>query len=177
MTYSHFQHRHNFAAWCAARAVQRGFAKTPILKAALEKSGVVEFIKGNTGEVLSQTDFDILHGQWCDTILKSWEEAKVKGSSYGRAAKLIAVYIKSMIVVQTDGNSLSNIAHPPFDRILLQNISKDKTIHHPNKSDWRETNWTSLDKRAYDKLIADFRQVFEGEPFWAIEKYWVVQDD
>lgn len=177
MTYSHFQHRHNFAAWCAARAVQRGFAKTPILKEALEKSGVVEFIKEKTGEELSQENFDKLHEQWCDVILKNWEMASVKGASYGRAAKLVAVYIKSMIVVQTDGNKLSNIAHPPIDRILLQNISKDKTIRHPKKCDWKQINWTSLDKRAYIKLVSDFRQVFEGKPFWAIEKYWIIQDD
>jgi len=177
MTYSHFQHRHNFAAWCAARAVQRGFAKTQILKEALEKSGVVEFIKEKAGEDLLQGDFNKLHEHWCDVILKNWEETNVKGASYWRAAKLVAVYIKSMIVVQNDGNSLSNVVHSPIDRILLQNISKDKTIRHPNKTDWKEISWTRLDKAAYNKLVSDFRQVFEGKPFWAIEKYWIVQDD
>ena len=49
MAYSHFEHRHKFAAWCAARAVQRKFAKTIVLKAALERCGVVEFIKRNLG--------------------------------------------------------------------------------------------------------------------------------
>ena len=59
MNYSHFQHRHNFAVWCAARAVQRKFAKTPFLKEALEKSGVVEFIRQNEDKTISQEDFEI----------------------------------------------------------------------------------------------------------------------
>jgi len=177
MTYSHFQHRHNFAAWCAARAVQRGFTKTPILKDALEKSGVVDFIKEYAGEEVSHEDYDKLHESWCNAILKIWEKAEVKGASYGRAAKLLAIYLKSMIVVQFAGSSLSNVAHPPIDRIILQNISKDKTIHHPNKSKWKEISWTHLDKAAYSNLISDFKNIFKGKPFWSIERYWTVQDD
>ncbi len=118
-----------------------------------------------------------MHEQWCDVILTTWEKARVDGASYGRAAKLVAVYIKSMIVVQNDGNSFSSVAHPPIDRILLQNISKDKTICHRNKSNWKEIKWTQLNKTEYIKLVSDFRQVFEGKPFWTIEKYWIVEDD
>jgi len=94
MNYSHFQHRHNFAAWCAARAVQRKFAKTPILKEALEKSGVVEFINQNEENPISQAEFDKLHADWCGAIIECWKNKNVDGASYGRAAKLIAVYIR-----------------------------------------------------------------------------------
>jgi hypothetical protein len=176
MTYSHFQHRHNFAVWCAARAVQRKFAKTPILKKALEKCGVSAFVQENGGKGIPQAKFDELHEQWCKAILKTWEQEDVKGASYGRAAKLVAVYLKSMIVVQNDGNRLSDVAHPPIDRILLQNISKDKAITHPHKSGWKAIAWTALDKAAYTYLIADFKQVMGGKPLWAIEKYWIVQE-
>ncbi|MFH0957458.1 MAG: hypothetical protein V1897_02025 [Pseudomonadota bacterium] len=127
MTYSHFQHRHNFAVWCAARAVQRGFVKSPVLKDALEKSGVVEFIKNNEGRSLSQDNFDKRHETWCESILQTWEKDKIKGASYGRAAKLLAVYIKSMIVVQNDQNKLSDVAHPPIDRIILRISPKMRT--------------------------------------------------
>jgi hypothetical protein len=61
MNYSHFQHRHNFSVWCAARAVQRKFTKTPVLKEALEKSGVAEFIRQNEDKAIFQEDFDKLH--------------------------------------------------------------------------------------------------------------------
>jgi hypothetical protein len=165
MTYSHFQHRHNFAVWCAARAVQRKFTKSPFLKDALEKSGVVEFIKNNEGRSITQEDFDKQHESWCESIIQTWAKDKIKGASYGRAAKLIAVYIKSMIMVQNDRSKLSDVAHPPIDRIIVQNISKDKNINHPNGTSWKKMNWTELNKSEYKKLIDEFQQVFDGKPF------------
>jgi hypothetical protein len=176
MTYTHFQHRHKFAVWCAARAVQRKFAKTPYLKAALEKSGVVEFIKDNKGENISQQDFDRFHEGWCEAIIQSWQKNKIKGVSYGRAAKLLAVYIKSMVVVQNNQSKLSDVAHPPIDRMILHNMSKDRRIQHPNRTDWKKINWTQLNKPEYKNLINDFRQVFGGQPLWVIEKYWPITD-
>jgi len=177
MTYSHFQHRHNFAVWCAARAVQRKFAKTPFLKEALEKSGVVEFIRQHENGIISQEDFDKLHAEWCDSIIKTWECMDVKGSSYGRAAKLLAVYIKSMIVIINGDRKLAEVAHPPIDRIILQNISKDKGIKHPHRPYWKKVNWTELNKEQYLNLIRDFRSVFNDKPFWYLEQYWTVIDE
>lgn len=177
MTYSHFEHRHNFAVWCGARAVQRNFTKTPILKCALEKCGVVEFVKENENKNISQSIFDKHHEIWCESVIETWEKDKIKGASYGRAAKLIAVYIKSMIVVQNVQSKLSNVAHPPIDRIILQNISKDTSINHPNRPYWKARNWTKLDKAQYMNLICDFRKVFDGQPFWQLEKYWTITND
>jgi hypothetical protein len=177
MKYSHFRHRHNFAVWCAARAVQRGFAKTPVLKEALERSGIVCFIKQYEDETISQEKFDQLHAEWCDSILQTWQEKNVKGISYGRAAKLIAVYIKSMVVVNNGESNLSRVAHPPIDRMILQNISKDKLIIHPNRPNWRAINWTELDKTQYLILICDFRNVLQEKPFWHLEQYWTITNE
>ncbi len=177
MTYSHFQHRHNFAVWCGARGVQRGFAKSRILKEAIEMSGVVEFIRNNGAKGLSQHEFDEHHENWCKAIMGFWEKNKVGGASYGRAAKLLAVYLKSMIVVHDNPIGLADVAHPPIDRMILQNIWKDKNINHPHKRYWKYINWTQLDGPSYKQLIADFRQVYEGKPFWFIEKYWVLTDN
>ena len=70
MTYSHFIHRHKFAVWCAARAVQRKFAKTIFLRDALEKCGIVEFMEHYNGCDISPETFDKLHENWCEAILK-----------------------------------------------------------------------------------------------------------
>ena len=177
MNYSHFQHRHNFAVWCAARAVQRKFAKTPVLKEALENSGVAEFVSQNEDKTISQKDFDKLHADWCDSILQTWKNKNVNGSSYGRAAKLIAVYIKSMTIVRNGQSSLSEAAHPPIDRMILHNISKDKAITHPNRLKWKAVNWTELEKIEYLNLINDFRKVFHGKPFWHLEQYWPITNE
>jgi hypothetical protein len=177
MTYSHFLHKHNFAVWCAARAVQRGFAKSPILKETIETSGVVEFVEHNAAKGLSPQEFDQHHENWCQTIMAFWEKNEVLGASYGRAAKLLAIYLKSMMVVQDSRSGLADVVHPPIDRIILKNISKDKDIQHPHKQYWKYINWTQLNGPSYKQLIADFRQVLEGEPFWVIEKYWVLTDE
>ncbi|HLG29419.1 MAG TPA: hypothetical protein VI387_04350, partial [Candidatus Brocadiales bacterium] len=87
------------------------------------------------------------------------------------------VYLKSMIVVQNDMNSLSYVVHPPIDRRLIQNISKDEGISHPNRANWKKINWTQLNRSEYKTLISDFRLVFNGKPFWIIEKYWSISDD
>jgi hypothetical protein len=177
MAYSHSQHKHNFAVWCAARAVQRGFAKSVVLKQALETSGVVEFIVKNGSKALSQQEFDDHHENWCKAILRFCEQNQIKGASYGRAAKLIAIYIKAMIVIQDTQNGLADVAHPPIDSIILQNISRDKAIDHPHKAYWKFIKWTQLDEVIYKQLIADFREVFVGKPFWLIEKYWALTDE
>lgn len=177
MTYSHFEHRHKFAVWCAARAVQRNFAKTPILKEALENSGVVEFIKENEEKDICQNDFDKHHESWCESIMQRWERNNIKGSSYGRAAKLLAVYIKAMIVVRNGQSTLATVAHPPIDRRILKNISQDTTVIHQNKHIWNEINWTQMNQLDYKNLIHDFQDLLDSKPLWQIEKYWSVTDD
>jgi hypothetical protein len=177
MTYTHFQHKHNFAVWCAARAVQRGFAKSPILKETIETSGVVDFVMHDAAMILSEQEFDQRHENWCQTIMEFWKKNGVVGASYGRAAKLLAIYLKSMIVVHDSRSGLANVVHPPIDRIILQNISKDKDIQHPHKQYWKYINWTQIDGPSYKQLIADFREVLSGEPFWVIEKYWILTDE
>jgi len=47
--------------------------------------------------------------------------------------KIIAVYIKTMAVVHNGDSNLSKVAHPLIDRLILQNISKDTTISHPDR--------------------------------------------
>jgi len=78
MPYSHFKHCHNFAVWCAARAVQRNFAKTPIFKEALEGSGVVEFIQDREGVVSADSNGSALS----DRGFKGREIGRMMGVGY-----------------------------------------------------------------------------------------------
>jgi len=82
-----------------------------------------------------------------------------------------------MIVVKNGQSNLSEVAYPPIDRVILQNISNDKTIKHPNRPFWKAIKWTKLDKTQYLKLIGDFRKVFHGKPFWLLEQYWFLTND
>lgn len=176
MTYTLFEHRHNFSVWCSARAVQRGFTDTETLRKALESCGVVEFVKNYDGSEISTEDFDRYHENWCNKVLETLNKDQ-KDATYGRVAKLVNVYIKSMIVNQNQQTPLSHIAHPPIDRILLKNIAKDEKINHTNKKNWGKIKWTYLNKEEYQKLINDFRQIVGNNPFWTIERYWTVTDE
>lgn len=105
-------------------------------------------------------------------------EKGIANVTYGRAAKLVAVYLKSMIVLGPDGpSSLASIAHPPIDRILLRNLASSD-VTSPHKSNWRTTTWTTLDEQSYYALISQLRGVLaKSEPFWKLEKYWTVTND
>ena len=43
----------------------------------LEKCGIVEFMEHYNGGGISPETFDKLHENWCEAILKSWEEDQV----------------------------------------------------------------------------------------------------
>jgi hypothetical protein len=130
LNYTHLQHRHRFAAWAAARAVQRGFAgsKGPALVNALEAIDAPAFISSELGAVLSSDMFDEFHRNACRKIIAKMRMNSID-ASYGRAAKLLAVYLKAMLTIASESNSeLSRFMHPPIDRLLLQKISKEKGL-------------------------------------------------
>lgn len=178
MAYNHFTHRHNFAVWAAARAAQRRFASASVtrLKAALEVCGVVEFLRRDDALQTNSATFDRLHRAWCERIRGHLTRDGVNLATHGRAAKLIAVYLKAMVVIGPDTESqLARVSHPPIDRILLKNLSRASEINSPHKKSWAKLSWTQLDAEAYDALIKQLRECLgENQPMWHLEKYWTV---
>jgi hypothetical protein len=168
MLYTPHQHKHNFSVWAAARASQRGFTKVTVLRAALEASGVEAFAKRprNLGK------FDALHREWCRTICVFLVSASVGNVTYGRAAKLVNVYLKSMIVLADVNSDAAATVHPPIDRILLKNIVVEQAIPQRLRDKCKKINWTQLDEEGYFELISVLREIIGDRPFWTIEKYW-----
>jgi hypothetical protein len=179
MPYDLFTHRHNFAVWAAARAAQRGFTSVQNLKEALEASGVQRFLPDP--EFLNTTcnRFEELHKSWCAAIVASLNARAIQNVTYGRAAKLLAIYLKSMVIV--GGAAYSPIArciHPPIDRRLLQALADDSRHEEQNRTVWRKTNWTRLNEEEYYKLIRQLRASLPPEiPFWMLEEYWTASDE
>ena len=175
-SYDHFAHRHNFAVWAAARAAQRGFTTVARLKAALEACGIVEFLRQPNAQHTGREEFDHLHREWCVEVVDHLTRQGISNPTYGRAAKLIAVYLKAMVVVgPLSDSSLAQVAHPPVDRILLRNLARTDDISSPHKREWARLNWTQLGEDAYCRLISQLRECLnDGEPMWHLEKYWTV---
>jgi len=145
MPYDLFIHRHNFAVWAAARAAQRGWqgANVQILREALEASGVQRFLPDPEFLNTSCNRFEELHKSWCVAIVATLNARAIQNVTYGRAAKLLAVYLKSMVII--GGAAYSSIArcvHPPIDRRLLQALAGDSRYEEQKRTVWRQTNWT-----------------------------------
>lgn len=120
--YDFKEHLHRYAVWTAARAVQRGFAKTETIKEAINSSHLQRFSQRNDIKTFEQ--FENEHTIVCSNILKSFKEKDIRGASYGRAAKIVNIYLKTAVILPTKGGSdFAKIIHPPIDRILLTNIN------------------------------------------------------
>ncbi|MFQ3857908.1 hypothetical protein ACLK29_18300 [Leptospira kirschneri] len=169
--YDEFEHRHQFAVWASARAAQRGFTSTAKIRDAIEKSNLKSIAMEAQSWKGGIAEFDKIHIEVCDKLKLSLEKC-----SYGRAAKMVAIYFKCMIVLMGDHESiLGKILHPPIDSILLRNLKKN------NRNNWKLIDaikgkaWTTLEQKEYFELIAALREFQHNEPcFWKLEKYWQV---
>jgi hypothetical protein len=164
--YSIEQHRHQFAVWAAARAVQRGFAgsTTDAIETALGSCGVREDIANG----MDVSDYDECHSKWCDSVMQSLN------SSYGQAAKVIAIYVKATLVIPHPESALACVAHPPIDSFVLKNLMNDARVSDGLRQFCAPLRWTQMDKDLYVQLIKLLRSEIcvNGTPFWHLERYF-----
>jgi hypothetical protein len=170
MRYTAHERIHNFSVWAAARATQRGFTSVPVLRAALEVSGVEVFAR----QPKNLHAFDSLHKERCRAICAYLESVGIGNVTYGRAAKLVNVYMKGMVVLPSMDSKAAGIVHPPIDRILLRSIAADTSVDEKHRAVCRRVNWTQLEEKEYFDLVGVLRAVNGGGPFWKLERYWSV---
>jgi len=98
---------------------------------------------------LGAVQFDALHRGWCSSICSTLTQRKIAGVTYGRAAKLVAVYLKATVIMGDGVNSsLEHHLHPPIDRILLQRMASSDRISSRHQRTWASINWTQLNESA-----------------------------
>lgn len=172
--YDLFEHRHRFSAWAAARAAQRGLTSVEIFCRALDASEIKSFVHDHVEDNISAEQFRKLHCNWCLKIVESLEGSGLQDVPFGRAAKLIGVYLKSMVIVGCYANTdLASVAHPPVDRLLLQELAGQSDVLGEHKKVFRKTAWTELSQESYYSLIDQLREyVSDGKPFWHLEQHW-----
>jgi len=178
MSYDLSEHRHRFAVWAAARAAQRGFTTVKNLRDALEATNIRSVLADPKTLQSLPADFDALHRRWCSDICACLSDRQVPQTTYGRAAKLVAVYLKATVIMGSGCDTpLGRSVHPPIDRILLQALASSNRITSPHKAAWRVISWTRLDVAAYEELVGQIRAVIPADaPFWMIEEYWEPSD-
>lgn len=180
MLYGIGQHRHRFAVWAAARAAQRRWAKAKVdtLRRALEASGVVESLDRINLSDIDEARFMALHRRWCRSVVDFLENAGLSNVTFGRAAKLIAIYLKVVVVLGPGSETpFARIAHPPIDGILLKKLAASD-VDSEHKREWATISWTQLSEEQYYELIEQLRQALgTQEPFWRLERFWTVTND
>jgi len=134
------------------------------------------YVETRADDDISADQFDKRHADWVQGIHRALSLPSQR--LYGRAAKLIAIYIKSMVVVGPHGGSqLANEAHPPIDRRLLSTIAKNKDVDTEVRKRFRVATWTKFTHADYLTTINDLRGLRSpGEPFWKIEADWTPRD-
>lgn len=165
-SYTITDHIYNYAVWIAARAVQRNFTSTKFIKSAIEYAGLKKIIDNN--ELSTPEQFDNFHRKTANEIIKYLRDKNIK-TTYGQASKIIAIYIKTAVIIRNSGSSeLARIAHPPIDSILLKKLNeKYKNLELNNY------RWTQLTETKYFEIINKLRTL-EFSYFWEIEKYWML---
>jgi hypothetical protein len=173
------EHRHRFAVWAAARAAQRGFTTIDELRGALEATDLRHATADPKALQLHAVDFETMHRRWCTTICATLVERGILGVSFGRAAKLVAVYLKATVLMgEAAASPVARHMHPPIDRTLLQNLASAPGIESPHKANWRKVSWTRLTEPSYYELIEQLRAILAaGMPFWMLEEYWSPTDE
>jgi hypothetical protein len=170
------EHSHRFAVWTAARAATRGMigGTTKNVEEAIETSGIRGLIDRPQEHsfILDFTTFQIAHNQYCDDIIKHFNNIKKipkNTCTYGRAAKIIAIYIKTR-TLNIANHLLLNFAFPPIDSILLENLAKNSN----ELNDLKKDKWTKLDHINYNKIIEVIDDWCKKEnlKMWEVEKYW-----
>jgi hypothetical protein len=164
MTYTFIDHLHNYSVWTAARAVQRGYTTTKNIKAAIDKTELSNLAKKMN--IKTPSEFDNFHRETSKILIEQLANLGIP-TSYGRAAKIIGVYLKTSIVIRANGESqLAKIIHPPIDNTLLTNLSKKY-----KKLGVSKIKWTQLSENEYFELIKKLRSI-HFDSFWELEKFW-----
>ena len=147
-------------------------------EATLEACRLREFLVTLNFNEIDSLRFDMLHRQWCRAVINFLEEGGVSNVTFGRAAKLIAVYLKTVAVLGPGfRTAFASIAHPPIDAILLRKLAASD-VNSAYKSKWAKIKWTKLNEVQYYELILELRQALAvDEPFWMLERYWTVTND
>lgn len=177
--YTFEEHIHRYAVWTAARASQRGFTSTTVIDGAIARARHLRDYLA--APKVDAEEFDMFHREAAKALMEELKcEAPVNKCTYGRAAKIIAIYLKTAVVLRLGPEAPESLViHPPIDRILLNNFASKLKKHYPDSkhlaADLRK-NWTELTQDEYWELVETIQKI--GAPLnWRLEEYWEISGE
>jgi hypothetical protein len=175
--YGALTHAHRFAVWTAARAVARNFTSTAEVSRAIDATTMPELVSVVSEWPATADEVDAYHRLWAGAMLKAFAANGVSGASYGRAAKVIAIYLKTTVVLGPQaGHPFAGLLHPPIDSVVLTGL-KGHPAYQEHRTLWN-VPWTKLEESDYFRLIDSLRSEGLDKPaFWHVERFWKPERD
>lgn len=177
--YDFNEHCHRYACWAAARAASVSrFSNTEIanfIRLIQLREGVDQLREAGTVSHALYRGWFLIKAGALEKLMRRGRqvepglEKKLRRVSFGVAAKVISVYVKTYAVLPGKGKSLlSKFAFPPIDSFLLTKLKMN------NVAGIGKTNWSAFGKDEYMPLIDLLRNYMGDKPFWMIERFWDV---
>ena len=197
-TYSIADHAHRFAVWAAGRAYSRSggdgggysvkYAQTMLEAAGMRDintptdlpsaEGIDAFVHERIEAVCAARPATYVHH-------KTGEHLKFR-CTYGRAQKLVNVYLKSKLVCggYHDDERVERL-HPPIDSVLLKGLSafSESVAGQVQYAEFQNnlldaqalgSSWVVFTQTTYEAYIKAFKSLQKDKPLWAIEEHWVL---
>jgi hypothetical protein len=96
----------------------------------------------------------------------------VQNATYGRAAKVISIYLKTSVILCNQAKcKKSQVIHPPLDSILLARIA-----HCLELPSIKTKRWTLFNENDYWDMVKTL-QARIGKFDWRVEFYWKPERD
>lgn len=174
------KHKHLYAKWCAAAAYGRGLVGggNSLAFKLIEASGLCQV----SGPEHIGQNVD----KWQLSFMKKIEvEAARLGVidfSFGRAQKLVNIYLKTVLVCGGHHQHPSvAFLHPPLDFELFKGVrsylSKNRAAMGEARSAFiaaqkRNPRWTKFSEADYVAHIDAIKLLMDGKPLYQVEEYW-----
>lgn len=170
--YTIADHTHRFGLWTAARAASKSLLSNKEIKGILEDMQ----LRIQVDLLRQEEDLTVLkYQEWfkgqCDTFKEKVKQLECKDIkkeriSHGLAAKVISIYIKTVEVIPSKGlSTLSEVAFPPIDSILLKKINKVNNLS-------LDVIWSKYTWEQYIETIDKIVSLDPLQLMWKIESNW-----
>lgn len=176
------KHKHLYAKWCAAAAYGRGLAGggNSLAFQLIEASGL--------GQVTGPEQIGQNVDKWQMSFMKKIEaeaaRVGVTDFSFGRAQKLVNIYLKTVLVCGGHHQHPSvALLHPPLDSELFKGLrsflSKNRAAMGKARSAFiaaqkRNPRWTKFSEADYVAHIDVIKLLMVGKPLYQVEEHWML---
>ena len=169
------EHRHRFAAWAAGRAASVNRCRFTVEQARM----IIETIELHESaksivNMPSPELFDVQHRQWRAKAIETASGMDIP-MTHGVAAKLINIYLKSILVCAGHHDDPRGmVIHPPIDSLFLNDLYERNVAGL--SALWNTTRnikWSKLNSDQYEAVIKGIKTAIgSNRGLWCIEQYW-----